>query len=76
MKDIDFIKYKNLSTEMKKKQISVGQLAEGMGITGDALKDKLSRKKSFYLEEAEYIRHTFFPDYTISYLFEELSKEK
>lgn len=71
MANMKFIKYKNLSTEMKNKHISAKQLAAGLGIPKNILKDKLSRRKTFDLEEVRYINRIFFPEYDTSYLFKE-----
>ncbi len=75
MKNKDYIKYENLRREIIQKHISIHKIAQGMGVAHRTLKNKLSGKESFNLDEALYMTRIFFPENSIYYLFEELLAE-
>lgn len=66
------IAFENLRAEMARKQLSITELANALGITRDTLGYKLSRKRPINLDEAMYISKEFFPEYDLFYLFKEL----
>lgn len=66
------IAFENLRAEMARKQLSISELANALGITRDTLGYKLSRKRPINLDEAMYIAKEFFPEYDLFYLFKEL----
>lgn len=66
------IAFENLRAEMARKQLSIAQIAETLGITRETLGCKLSRKRQINLDEALRIAREFFPERDVYYLFKEL----
>lgn len=66
------IKFSNLRAEMARKQITIKELAEKIGINRDTMGGKLSGKRPLYLHEAFIINRAFFPEKDIPYLFKEI----
>lgn len=66
------IAFANLRAEMARKQLSIKEIADYLGVTRDTLGNKLSRKRQINLDEALTISRKFFPDKDIYYLFNEL----
>lgn len=62
----------NLRAEMARKQLSIADIANYLGITRDTLGYKLSRKRQINLDEALRIARKFFPERDVYYLFKEL----
>lgn len=71
----DLIRFSTLRTEMVRKQITIKQLAEKIGVNRDTMGGKLSGKRPLLLREAFIITRTFFPDKNIIDLFKELYEE-
>ncbi len=57
---------------MARKQLSIADIANYLGITRDTLGYKLSRKRQINLDEALRIARKFFPERDVYYLFKEL----
>ncbi len=66
------IAFENLRAEMARKQLSISEIAEYLGITRDTLGYKLSMKRPINLDEALRIARKFFPERDVYYLFKEL----
>lgn len=66
------IAFENLRAEMARKQLTIVEMADFIGITRDTLGSKLSRKRPINLDEALRIAREFFPEHDIYYLFKEL----
>lgn len=64
------ISYPNLRAEMARRNISVKQLAETLGVNRDTVTRKLSKRSPLYLDEAFQISKILFPDIDFNYLFE------
>ena len=62
----------NLRAEMARRQLSIVEIANYLGVTRDTLGYKLSGKRPINLDEALRIARHFFPEYDVYYLFEEL----
>lgn len=65
----------NLKFEMQKSKISTTKLAEIIGISQGALRNKIYGRTEFLLCEVKKIA-TVFPEATIDYLFEETKETK
>lgn len=66
------IAFENLRAEMARRQLSITEIANYLGITRDTLGSKLSRKRAINLDEALRIAREFFPEKDVYYLFKEL----
>lgn len=66
------IVFENLRAEMARKQLSILEISNFLGITRDTLGYKLSGKRPINLDEALRIAREFFPEHDIYYLFKEL----
>lgn len=66
------IMFPNLRTEMARKQITIQEIANMIGVGRDAARQKLSGKTPITLEEAFKIENGYFPSSDVRYLFEEL----
>lgn len=66
------IAFENLRAEMGRKQLSIREMSNFLGITRDTLGNKLSRKRPINLDEAFRIAREFFPEHDVYYLFKEL----
>lgn len=61
--------FPNLEAEMARKGLKGKDLAEILGVRVATVYDKLNGKYPFSLDEAMKIKRTFFPEYSIEYLF-------
>lgn len=61
--------FPNLEAEMARKGLKGKDLAKVLGVRIATVYDKLNGKYSFSLDEAMIIKQTFFPEYSIEYLF-------
>lgn len=61
--------FPNLEAEMARKGLKGKDLAKVLGVRIATVYDKLNGKYSFSLDEAMKIKQTFFPEYSIEYLF-------
>ena len=66
------IAFENLRAEMARKQLSITEMSNFLGMTRDTLGYKLSRKRPINLDEALCIAEKFFPEHDVYYLFHEL----
>ena len=64
----------NLRAEMARKNITMMDLANLLGVRHATISDKINGKYRFYYEEALKIKNTFFPECSLEYLFD--SKDK
>lgn len=67
--------YKNLRAEMKRNDVTIGDMAEALGVRYATVNDKLNGKFRFYYDEALKIKRHFFPECDIEYLFESTNKK-
>lgn len=72
MAKINNIAFVNLRAEMARKQLSISEIANYLGIIRDTLGYKLARKRPINLDEALYISNKFFPERDVYHLFNEL----
>ena len=70
--------YSNLIIAMKRKGITIGQIAELLNCRAATVSDKIRGKREygFYLEEALRIKNVFFNEYETTYLFERDKESK
>ena len=70
--------YSNLILAMKRKGITIGQIAELLHCRAATVSDKIHGKREygFYLEEALRIKNVFFNEYETTYLFERDKESK
>ena len=70
--------YSNLIIAMKRKGITIGQIAELLNCRAATVSDKIhcKREYGFYLEEALRIKNVFFNEYETTYLFERDKESK
>lgn len=61
--------FPNLEAEMARKKIKKGDLQRVLEIRYATVVDKTNGKSKFTLEEAFKIKRSFFPEYSIDYLF-------
>jgi len=66
------IMFPNLRAEMARKQITIKEIANTIGVGRAAASQKLSGKTPITLAEAFMIEKNYFPDSDIRYLFAEL----
>lgn len=66
--------YGNLYIEMKIKKITQDELRKCIGITRQAVVNKLKGKTDFTSSEMFEIRKKFFPNCSLEYLFEKRNK--
>lgn len=62
--------YKNLRAEMARNDVTIGEMAEALGVRYATVSDKLNGKSRFYYDEASKIKRHFFPSCQLEYLFE------
>lgn len=72
MARISNIAFENLRAEMGRKQITISEMSNYIGVTRDTLGSKLARKRAINLDEALCIARKFFPEHDVYYLFKEL----
>lgn len=65
------IAYENLRAEMGRKNLTIGGIAETIGMNRETLGRKLARKCPLKLNEAFQIMRACFPDSSIEYIFKE-----
>lgn len=70
------IVFENLRAEMARKQITISEMAQYLGVTRDTLGSKLSMKRAINLDEALRIARKYFPEHDVYYLFKELIPEQ
>lgn len=61
--------YPNLAGEIARHGISVQNIADTMGITSRAFRNKISGRTDFTWPETNVIQKNFFPDLSKDYLF-------
>ncbi len=61
---------------MAREEITIGKIAEKVGVNRDTMGRKLSGKAPLYLNEAFLINRAFFPKENIQYLFKELISDR
>ncbi|MBP1999717.1 transcriptional regulator with XRE-family HTH domain [Paenibacillus shirakamiensis] len=62
--------YKNLRAEMAKSNVTIGEIAEFLGVRYATVSDKMNGKSRFYYDEASKIKHCYFSDCSLEYLFQ------
>lgn len=62
--------YRNLRAEMARNNITIGDLAELLGVRYATVSDKINGKSRFYYDEAYKIKRCFFPGRDLEYLFD------
>ena len=65
------IAFENLRAEMGRKQLTIGSIANSIGMKRETLGRKLSRESPLKLNEAFLIVQKCFPDKEVQYIFEE-----
>lgn len=70
------IMFSNLRAEMARKQVTIQEIADMIGVGRDAASKKLSGKAPLTLAEAFRIETEYFPDSDVRYLFAELLDDK
>ncbi|MGN0599284.1 MAG: hypothetical protein ACI4JK_05255 [Oscillospiraceae bacterium] len=65
--------YKNLIGEIAIAHLNYVDIAKELGITRDTLRNKLSGKTAFNIDEAIAIKSKFFPEKSFEQLFERTS---
>ena len=66
------IMFSNLRAEMARKQITIQEIANTIGVGRDAASQKLSGKTPITLAEAFKVEAEYFPGIDVRYLFAEL----
>ncbi len=66
------IMFSNLRAEMARKQITIQEIANTIGVGRDTASQKLSGKTPITLAEAFKVESEYFPDSDVRYLFAEL----
>lgn len=62
--------YPNLNAEMSRIGIEQKDIAKALNKGPDGISLKFNGKRAWLLEEAKQIKKTFFPKFTVDYLFE------
>ncbi|EPT42237.1 TPA: helix-turn-helix transcriptional regulator [Streptococcus agalactiae] len=62
---------KNIERIRKEKDISLVDLADSLGIKSQTVREKINGESDFKFGEALKIQREFFPEYDITYLFQE-----
>ncbi|GED33990.1 XRE family transcriptional regulator [Brevibacillus centrosporus] len=65
------MRHKNLRAEMARHNVTVGDLADSLGVRYATVSDKLNGRSRFFYDEAAHIKRKFFPKCKIEYLFEQ-----
>ncbi len=73
---INNIAFRNLRAEMGRRQITIRNIADTIGMNRDTLSRKLSRNSPLNLNEAFEITDKCFPDMTVEVLFAEAREEE
>ena len=66
----------NLKAEMARYNVSPVDVARIIGKTDRSIRDKISGKYDFTINECNAIRNNFFPDMSLEYLFASDSNQK
>jgi plasmid maintenance system antidote protein VapI len=61
--------FKNLEAEMSRYDVTVKDLALCIGVYEKTMRNYLSRTSKIAWEDARKIKHTFFPQFEMEYLF-------
>ena len=67
------IKYPNLRAEMSRTGIKQIDIAKVLGVSKIAVYQKMNGKSRFTIDEAFLIQKTFFPNFTVDYLFSDVT---
>ncbi len=73
---INNIAFRNLRAEMGRRQITIRNIADTIGMNRDTLSRKLSRNSPLNLNEAFEITDKCFPDMAVEVLFAEAREEE
>lgn len=65
------IAFENLRAEMGRKQLTISNIANSIGMSRETLGRKFSREAPLKLDEAFLIVNTFFPNEDVEYIFKE-----
>ena len=65
------VMYENVKAEMARKDLTIKDIAKGIGMNRDTLSRKLSGRSCLNLDEAFAIQKAYFPDIPIRVLFKE-----
>lgn len=68
--------YPNFIGEMAKRGIKKKDIAKALGVSYKTFYSRFKGESSFTLAEVETIRHSFFPDLTLEYLFAHTNDEQ
>ncbi len=68
--------YMNLKAEMVRHGVRDVDIAERIGISDRAFRNKISGRSEFGVKQAIQIRNKFFPDLDVEYLFRDDPSEK
>lgn len=68
--------YMNLKAEMVRHGVRDVDIAERIGISDRAFRNKISGRSEFGVKQAIQIRNRFFPDLDVEYLFRDDLEEK
>lgn len=68
--------YENVRAEMARKDLTIMDIAKGIGMNRDTLSRKLSGRSCLNLDEAFNIQKTYFPDIPIRVLFKENAEKE
>ncbi|TDQ39193.1 helix-turn-helix domain-containing protein [Aureibacillus halotolerans] len=61
--------HKNLRAEMARNGVTMENVSKLLGVRLATVSDKVNGKYRFYYDEAHTIKHHFFPECSIEYLF-------
>ena len=70
------IQFSNLRAEMERKEVTIHDIADSLGMNRDTVARKLSRKSPIMLDEAFKIERKFFEGLGVPYLFAEALDKK
>lgn len=68
--------YRNLRAEMARQGVTVGDIAEALGVRKATASDKLNGRYRFYFDETMKIKNRFFSDHSLEYLFKRDDEKK
>lgn len=67
------IKHPNLRAELSRNGIKQKDVAKLLGVSELTVSKKINGKTSFTIDEAFLIQKTFFPNFTVDYLFSDVA---
>lgn len=70
------VMYESVRAEMARKDLTIMDIAKGIGMNRDTLSRKLSGRSCLNLDEAFNIQKTYFPDIPIRVLFKESANKE